>query len=249
MKVTLLGTGAAGGVPVFGCQCHICLSAKITPSLRRNPACALIELDGAAYLIDAGIMDIGERFESSFLNAIFLTHFHPDHVQGLFHIRWGSGFRIPIFCPPDKEGCADLYKNPGILDFRQLKKFEPLDIDELRVTPLPLIHSKLTYGYLFTNAGTSMAYLTDTKGLPPAVTDYLNAIVLDCLIIDTTSPPTVENRNHNNYNDTLAIHESIRPKKTVLTHISHDLDNWLNENNTSLPENMLIGRDNMMIKI
>ncbi|WP_156493698.1 MBL fold metallo-hydrolase, partial [Oleiphilus sp. HI0125] len=126
MQITLLGTGAAGGVPLFGCQCSVCSAAKSDPSLRRRPASALLEVEGAAYLIDAGIMDIGERFEASFLNAIFLTHFHPDHVQGLFHIRWGKEPNISVFCPPDKDGCADLYKHPGLLEFIHQKKYATL---------------------------------------------------------------------------------------------------------------------------
>lgn len=249
MKLTLLGTGAAGGVPLFGCRCPVCIRAKTTPSFKREPASALIEVNGAAYLIDAGIMDIGERFDPCFLNGIFLTHFHPDHVQGLFHIRWGQEPKIPVFCPPDKEGCADLYKHPGLLEFRVLKKFGTLDLDELQVIALPLIHSKPTLGYLFTYAGTSLAYLTDTKGLPPKVTDFLKSMRLDCLIIDTSSPPNVENKNHNNLNDTLAIHDSIRPKKTVLTHITHHLDNWLQENKNQLPDNVVIGHDAMTIEL
>lgn len=249
MKVTLLGTGAAGGVPLFGCRCPVCLKAKTKSSFKRQPACALIEVDGAAYLIDAGIMNIGERFDSSFLNGIFLTHFHPDHVQGLFHIRWGQEPKIPVYCPPDKEGCADLYKHPGLLEFRQLKKFGRIELNDLEVIALPLIHSKLTFGYLFKYAGTSLAYLTDTKGLPPKVTDCLKFIGLDCLIIDTSYPPTVQNKNHNNLNDTLAIHDSICPKKTVLTHITHHLDNWFQDNKNQLPENLIVGNDAMVIEL
>lgn len=249
MKITLLGTGAAGGVPLFGCQCLICLRAKKDSSLRRLPACALIEVNGKAYLIDAGIMDIGERFEASGLHGIFLTHFHPDHVQGLFHIRWGTKPQIPVFCPPDKDGCADLYKHPGLLEFRHLKKFGTIALNELEVISLPLIHSKLTYGYLFKNAKVSLAYVTDTKGLPPKVSDFLKSIGLDCLIIDTSSPPNVENKNHNNLKDTLAIHDLICPKKTVLTHIGHDLDNWFDQTNAKLPENMIIGRDGISIEL
>lgn len=249
MRITLLGTGAAGGVPLFGCQCSICLKAKSDSAYKRQPACALIELKESAYLVDAGIVDIGERFEPSFLNGIFLTHFHPDHVQGLFHIRWGKEPRIPVFCPPDPEGCADLYKHPGLLEFSQLNQFEMLALHELEVVALPLLHSKLTYGYLFKNAGTSLAYLSDTKGLPAKVIDYLNALDLDCLIIDTSYPPTIENQNHNNLNDTLAIHESVRPNRTVLTHIGHDFDNWLLQNKSQLPENVIVGKDAMTIEL
>ncbi|KZX75117.1 hypothetical protein A3715_20745 [Oleiphilus sp. HI0009] len=249
MQITLLGTGAAGGVPLFGCQCSVCSAAKSDPSLRRRPASALLEVEGAAYLIDAGIMDIGERFEASFLNAIFLTHFHPDHVQGLFHIRWGKEPNISVFCPPDKDGCADLYKHPGLLEFIHQKKYATLKLENLEVTSLPLIHSKLTYGYLFQCAGKSVAYFTDTKGLPPKVLGYLTSTDLEYLIIDTSSPPDVDNRNHNNLNETLALHDSIGPRKTIMTHIGHDFDRWLKQHGDKLPSDVIAGYDGMTLTL
>ncbi len=83
----------------------------------RRPCSALIESGGTRVLIDAGLIDLHERFAPGSLSAIVLTHFHPDHVQGLFHLRWGKVHRFPCHAPPDSEGCADLYKIPGLLDF------------------------------------------------------------------------------------------------------------------------------------
>ncbi len=57
---------------------------------------------------------------------MLLTHYHPDHVQGLFHLRWGCGESIPVYGPKDPQGCADLYRHPGVLDFQvPLKPFKP----------------------------------------------------------------------------------------------------------------------------
>lgn len=249
MQITLLGTGAAGGIPLFGCQCSICVAAKFDASMRRQPACALLEIEGSAYLIDAGIMDIGDRFDASFLDGIFLTHFHPDHVQGLFHIRWGKLPHMPVYCPSDNEGCADLYKHPGLLEFRHVKKYGALDFGSLEVIALPLIHSKLTQGYLFKTADKSLAYLTDTIGLPSKVSKYLSSIDIDCLVIDTSFPPDIQNRNHNNLSDTLEIHAKIQPKRTIMTHIGHELDYWLTQNTTQIPEGVIIGRDGMKLKL
>src|SRR3546814_14727541 len=89
-------------------------------------------------------------YTTLFRSGILQTHYHADHAQGLLHLRWGKGLRIPVLGPPDPEGLADLYKHPGILDFsRTLNAFQPVSLDGLTVTPLPLMHSKLTYGYAF----------------------------------------------------------------------------------------------------
>ena len=147
MRVSFLGTGDAGGVPLYGCDCKACEQARSHDARRRRNCRAQVDAGETCLLIDAGLNDLTERFPPASLSAILLTHFHPDHVQGLFHLRWGKGPRIPVFAPPDAEGCADLYKHPGMLKFRRLEKFTPLQIGALHVTPLPLIHSKPTFGY------------------------------------------------------------------------------------------------------
>lgn len=246
MRLKLLGTGNAAGVPLFGCDCLLCAKAKGNIDFRRGPASAILEIDDKKYLLDAGFMDIADKFSNAKLDGIFLTHFHPDHVQGLFHLRWGKGEQIPVYCPPDSSGCADLYKNPGMLKFNPKKKFETFSIGYLQVTPLPLIHSKVTFGYLFEFDNRRIAYLTDTKGLPEKTSSFLQNKMLDLLIIDTSHAPDVADKNHNNLNDSLEIHELLKPTRTTLTHISHDFDVWLNENKSILPLNVLAANDGLI---
>lgn len=245
MRLTLLGSGNAAGMPVYGCECTRCAVVSENPELRRGPACALIEVDEKKYLIDAGLTRIGEKYPAGTLDGIFITHFHADHVQGLFDLRWGKNISIPVYCPPDSNGCDDLYKHPGILEFNQLKKFNSFTLGSLQVTPLPLIHSKVTFGYVFECNNKRIAYLTDTKGLPPKTIDYLAETPLELLVIDTSSPPGVENSGHNNLDETLLIHQKVKPKCMILTHISHGFDIWLSENTHSLPDTIIAGCDGL----
>jgi phosphoribosyl 1,2-cyclic phosphate phosphodiesterase len=249
MQLTLLGTGDAAGMPLYGCECHRCELARLDINKCRGPASALLEFDSKRYLIDAGNMDIAEQFPAGSLDGIFLTHFHPDHVQGLFHLRWGIGKQIPVYCPPDKHGCADLFKHPGILDFQALNEHEPFKLDGLEVTPLPLIHSKPTFGYLFNDTNHRIAYLSDTRNLPARTEFTLRTTMLDLMVIDTTEPPEVENKNHNSLDLSLSIHERVGADRTVLTHIGHDLDVWLSENQNSLPEGVEAGVDDHTITL
>ena len=247
MRLSLLGTGNAAGMPVYGCDCVHCHQAGENISQWRRPASALLEIDNKKYLIDAGLTDITERFSAGSLSGIFLTHFHVDHVQGLFHLRWGRGVQIPVYCPPDSTGCADLFKHPGILDFQVQKKFSSFELDGLRITALPLIHSKVTHGYAFEYQGRCIAYLTDTKQLPPNTLAWFDAHPLDLLVIDTSYAPGMEKAGHNNLDDTLAIHNRLQVKHTVLTHIDHELDIWLAEHAHRLPESVSVGRDGRLV--
>lgn len=247
MRLTLLGTGDAAGMPLYGCNCIRCIKARGNIEYRRGPASAMLEVDNKRYLIDAGQMNIADRYPSSTLDGIFLTHFHPDHVQGLFHLRWGVGDKIPVYCPPDSMGCADLFKHPGMLDFIAQRKYVSLRLCDLTITPLPLIHSKPTFGYLFEHKGHRIAYLVDTKDIPPRVEELLCGEHLDIVVIDTCYPPGIENRNHNNFDDTLSLHHRLSANRTILTHINHDMDTWLDHHADSLPESIIPGHDGCIV--
>ena len=243
MRLTLLGSGDSAGMPWYGCDCARCRLARTDPAYRRGPACALLEVAGQRYLIDAGLLDIAERFDDTGLDGILLTHFHPDHVQGLFHLRWGTGEKIPVYCPPDSTGCADLYKHPGILDFQVQSKYKTFTLAGLNITPLPLIHSKPTFGYLIDNGESRIAYLTDTKGLPPKVEGLLTQTRLNTLVIDTCLPPGVLGRNHNSLDDTLLLQQRLGAEKLIMTHIGHDLDVWLHDHPDALPQGLIAAYD------
>ena len=249
MRLTLLGTGDARQVPVYGCQCPACLAALSDKALRRLPCSALVEFDDQRWLIDSGLTDLTERFPPCSLSGILQTHYHADHAQGLLHLRWGQGLVIPVHGPVDPEGLADLYKHPGILDFSQpFAAFETRVLGALQVTALPLQHSRPTLGYLLEGDGRRIAYLTDTVGLPEATYDYLQRQPLHALILDCSMPPQLQTpRNHNDLTLALDIIERLKPGKAILTHIGHTLDAWLMEQPRQLPDNVMIARDGMVV--
>jgi len=138
------------------------------------------------------------------------------------------GTRIPVYGPPDSEGCADLYKHPGVLDFHALTKFEPVSIGTLTLTPVPLIHSKVTFGYAIeSSSGIRFAYLTDTLGLPPRTETFLTDWHPHGLALDCSFAPQSEPKNHNDWTTALAVIDKVNPERAWLTHISHTLDAWL----------------------
>jgi phosphoribosyl 1,2-cyclic phosphate phosphodiesterase len=210
-----------------------------------------VEAGDTRILLDAGLFDLTERFPPGSLSAILLTHFHPDHVQGLFHLRWGRGSPIPVYGPPDAEGCADLYKHPGLLDFRQLAAFEPVAIHALTLTPLPLTHSKPTFGYAIGNAdGARFAYLTDTAELPSHTEAWLRAWRPTGLALDCSHPPlTQAPRNHNDWELALRTITGIAPGQAWLTHVGHELDNWLLEHRPPLPANTAVATDGCSVSL
>ncbi len=237
MKVTFYGTGAAARVPLFGCACPLCQEAR-DRGKGRNPASILVDTGESRILVDAGLPDLSYSLAYDEVGAILITHYHVDHVCGLFDIRWGNGDPIMVFGPDDEEGCADLFSNPGILDFSiKARPFSGLRFPgELLVVPVPLIHSRTALGYAFEHRGVRMAYLCDTCGLSEESEKFLLNWRPHHLIIDCTWPPEQFPSNHNDIAMVEEIVALLQPDSTWITHIGHDLDQWLINNR--LPEHI-----------
>lgn len=247
LELTLLGTGDAAQVPVFGCDCMVCVRARTIISYQRKPCSAMLRYEDQTILIDSGLPDLAHRFKSGEITHIVQTHYHPDHAQGLLHLRWGMGPSIPVSGPMDEEGLADLYKHPGILSFQPgWQHGETLDFSGLRITALNLTHSKPTLGYLIQTATSNVMYCTDTVGLPDETMTWLQGLHLDCLIIDCSHPPqAIKPRNHNDVNMVLALAQQLNCDEVILTHLGHKMDQWLHHHQNTLPAGVSVGFDDL----
>ncbi|WNK20295.1 phosphonate metabolism protein PhnP [Halomonas piscis] len=251
MKFRFTGTGDSVQVPCFGCHCLACERARLMSRYRRGPCSAKIYSSGESYLLDAGRMDLADSCERERPAGVLLTHYHADHVQGLLHLRWGVGESIPIYGPRDAEGCADLFKHPGILDFRPgLEPFRPLVLGDMNVIPVPLNHSRPTLGYCIADSMSRLAYLTDTVGLPGSTEHFLRQWQPDIVILDATHPAShTMPRNHNNITMALDILERLNPSQGWLTHLSHDVDAEVLTTYLSLPANVSLAWDGLEIEL
>jgi phosphoribosyl 1,2-cyclic phosphate phosphodiesterase len=135
-----------------------------------------------------------------------------------------------------------------LLNFLQQKKFVPFQIGQVTVTPVPLVHSKVNYGYCFEHGGSKLAYLTDTLGLPPATESFLKEWGDFVMVLDCSHPPQEKAKNHNDWMHAIRCVEAVTPNETWLTHIGHDLDQWLTYQ-INLPRNVKIARDMEIIDV
>lgn len=246
---TFLGTGDSAQVPVYNCSCAACTRARAQVSFRRRPSSAMLTIDDKKWLIDSGRTDLRELFPPPSLAGILQTHYHADHAQGLLTLRWGLGITIPVWGPEDPVGFADLYKHPGILDFSATwQPFETRQVASLRITAVPLNHSRPCFGYVIQSPDKTLAYLTDTVGLPTATQQFLSQLVLDDCIVDCSFAPRAQpHRNHNDVNTALAMYASLSIRRLFFTHIGHELDNWLMQHGHTLPDYVHIAQDNMVL--
>lgn len=224
MQIEFTGTGDSATLPVGGCHCLACQTARQNPAFRRRESGLIITSDLLNIQIDAGRTDLISQHENRPFSHILLTHFHMDHVLGLFPLRWQNFDSIPVLHPPDPAGAGDLFKHPGCLGFQSVEPFQPISFKNLTITPLPLNHSKLCFGYLIETDQSTIAYLTDTRGLPDDTMAFLTRRTLDLLILDCSFvAPKGKVNGHNSYPEAEAIAKALQPKLVRLTHIGHDL--------------------------
>ena len=164
-------------------------------------------------------------------------------------VKFNDAITLIVYGPPDEQGCDDLFKHPGLLDFSHtVEPFVVFDLQGLQVTPLPLNHSKLTFGYLLETAHSRVAWLSDTAGLPEKTLKFLRNNQPQVMVIDCSHPPREDApRNHCDLNTVLALNQVIRSPRVILTHISHQFDAWLMEN--ALPSGFEAGFDGMDIEV
>jgi phosphoribosyl 1,2-cyclic phosphate phosphodiesterase len=230
MKLTFLGTGTSTGVPSIGCECETCTSED--PRDKRLRVSILIEHGGQSVLVDTSsdFRQQALRYGLKRLDAVLITHCHADHIFGLDDIR-PLNFRF---------GALGVYANERAwIDIRRIFAyiFQPshfggglpeviphLVIPEasfclggdLIVTPLEVIHGRLpVMAYRFND----FAYATDLSEIPNGTIDAmrdLDVLALDCLRF--AKHPT-----HLWLDKALEYIEELRPKRTYLTHIAHDV--------------------------
>jgi phosphoribosyl 1,2-cyclic phosphate phosphodiesterase len=229
-RLLFLGTGTSVGVPLVGCGCDTCLRGG--PRDQRTRTSIMVGLPEGHLLVDttpdlrAQLLreDIGQ------VDAVLYTHDHVDHVYGLDDVRplcFHSGRPMRALCEEPVERrirrafdyafSAAPPAGGGVpkLEFERIGT-TPFEILGARVVPLRLQHGPFdVLGFRF---GT-IAYCTDTSGIPEAtwpLLEGLDVLVLDCL--RHTRHPT-----HLSLGEALAVAARVGAKRTLLTHLSHEL--------------------------
>jgi len=253
MKLKFLGTGTSQGVPFIGCNHPVCISQN--PKDKRSRSSVLITTDEEKkILIDCG-PDFREQMLSnkeSLVNAVLLTHEHNDHVIGLDDLRpiiFSNKKDMPIYCRK-RTGIEvknrfpyafSKNKYPGAPSFdMNFIENKPFEILNTKITPIEVIHYKIKiFGYKIKNT----AYITDAGEFPEIEKEKLkdlSCLIINCLRLDEPHPA------HLILPQVRELVRELKPKKTLLTHMSHRIG-FHDETNESLPENIQLAYDGLEI--
>lgn len=234
MKITVLGCGASGGVPLIGDNWGDCDRSE--PRNRRRRSSILIEGKGATILVDASpdcraqLLDAG----TAHLDAVIFTHAHADHIHGIDDLRWvnvAMGAAIPtyaydvtleqintrfgyVFAPLDHKARGHFYK--PCLDPRPVGDGS-FRIGELEIRPFRQDHGFSTTMGLRVEG---FAYSVDVVALDEPAFERLYGVdnwIVGCL--GRAPHPT-----HAHVDKVLEWIERVGPTRAWLSHMSHTLD-------------------------
>ena len=219
MKFEFLGTTDTGGIPLHQCHCEICESAREKGVSNRSTSAYLELDDGSVILFDAGDDLLCDRFNTTRIRAVFLTHFHADHCLGLIRLR-KSVDSITCYTPNDTQGFGDLFLHKDSIAYHVLQPFEAKEIEGVKIVTVPLSHSKLTQGYVIFTCKGVVAYLTDCASIPLESLTYLQNQKIDHLFLDAAYTPWFESNKHLNWESAGEYIDAIKPQKGYLIHAS-----------------------------
>jgi len=160
MELIILGSGGSTTIPRPGCDCKVCMEARINgiPYARSGPSMFIKDV---SLLIDTP-EEIAAQLNREKIDAvdyIFYTHWHPDHTFGMRIVERMYKFWLDMFVRGSKpkkkvKVCAvhevmeDLksigyrggsffayYEKSGLIETLELKDEEEFKIGSFRITP------------------------------------------------------------------------------------------------------------------
>jgi len=254
-RLVVLGSGTSTGVPQIGCGCAVCTSAD--PRNQRTRPSVLFHFPGGNLLIDTTpelrLQLLRERV--GLVHAIAYTHHHADHLFGLDDARLfpkALGGPVPIYCEADTEAMirrafhyafgdqAGRIPAGGVpqLEFRPIAPGEPFRVLGQTVLPIRLEHGR--FRVLGFRIG-DLAYCTDVSKIPEASWPLLEG--LDTLLLDALRHEP--HPTHFSLAEALAVVARLGPRRTFLTHLSHQFDHGPTE--SGLPPGVALAYDGLTL--
>ena len=255
--VVFLGTGTSVGVPALGCTCDVCLSKD--PRNQRTRCAIAIDLPQGVLLVDTppDLRTQLLRERIPLVHAVLFTHEHADHLFGLDDLRlfpFRLGTPVPLYCDVTVESrirkafdyafTDRAETHPGAkpkLEFRSIDQDTTFSALGTTITPIPMMHGPHfeVLGFRIGN----FAYCTDTNHIPDSSIERLKGV--ETLVVGALRRKP--HPTHFNVDQAIEASRKVGARRTLLTHVSHDLD--FEATQRWLPDGVSLAFDGLRVPI
>ncbi len=225
------------------------MCTSCAPEERRLRPSVLVTIGNKKLLIDASpdIREVALRYRIDSIDGILITHPHEDHIGGLNDMRPYYTMRDanPLPMLTSKSSYDALHSRFSYAIERFLPTFLPQSEGSISFLGIDITYFSYTQldmpvtGYRIG----SIAYLTDIKEYPQTIFSHLQG--LDLLILGTINEKGAA--MHFSLSEAKDFIKKVSPKKTLLTHISHDID--LESFKRNLPPETALAYDGQIVPI
>lgn len=205
------------------------------------------------------IREQAEKYNVQFLDGLFLTHAHADHISGMGHLpammHYYHGKNLPIYA--DRLTRKEVekkwwylfdpkinveYWGEGRPFFSEIIPYYPLKIGSFEILPFIQNHSANmeSVGIRVGN----FAYCTDVRSFPEKSFNLLQD--LEVFVVDCNNEFDTD-KSHSYLEQSIHWAKKLNPKRTYLTHLDHTMDYDLISK--KLPENVYLAYDGLTIEL
>jgi phosphoribosyl 1,2-cyclic phosphate phosphodiesterase len=252
LRITFLGTGTSGGVPMIACPCRVCASANEKDKRLRSSI--LVQSDTTTLVVDTTPDFRTQMLRENIrkLDAVIFTHPHKDHIAGLDDIKAFNFFQkkpMDIYAnaltlEALKREFAYVFadqKYPGIPDINMHTiTTDTFMAGDIPVTPILVYHLQMpVLGFRFGN----FIYITDANRIDDNEKEKIKGS--DTIVLNALRKK--EHISHFSLQEAVDLADELKIPNAWFTHISHQLGTH-EEVNNELPSNRQLAWDGLKLQ-
>jgi phosphoribosyl 1,2-cyclic phosphate phosphodiesterase len=253
LRITFLGTGTSGGVPMIGCSCYVCTS--VNGKDKRLRSSILVQSNTTTLVVDTTpdfrTQMLRENVKK--LDAVIFTHPHKDHIAGLDDIKAYNYFQqkpMEVYANVLTQAALhrEFYyiftddKYPGIPSVNLNTISDKIFlVGDIPVTPILVYHLNMpVLGFRFGD----FTYITDANRIDDTEKEKIRGSSI--LVLNALRKKG--HISHFSLQEAVDLVEELSIPKAWFTHISHQLG-LHEEINNELPSNIQLAWDGLKLSV